>query len=269
MALWSIFPSPDNLKYFRWDPGRTTPMALLEARALTKTYGSGEFRVEALRGVDLCVQRGEFLAIMGPSGSGKSTLLHLLGGVDAPTSGQVLLEGTDLAMLPDDQRTIIRRSRIGFIFQSFNLLPTLTAEENVSLPLELAGVKTAEARRRARESLDLVGTFHRRTHLPGTMSGGEQQRVAIARALVIEPALLLADEPTGNLDSASGRQVTTLLRKLVGERRQTIVMVTHDREVAGCAGRLVCLRDGGIESDSGRTSGVVEPSSKRSEDRGP
>ena len=175
-------------------------MTVLEARALRKTYGEGELRVEALHGVDLRVEKGELLAIMGPSGSGKSTLLHLLGGVDAPTVGQVLLEQVDLATLSDDQRTIIRRRRIGFIFQSFNLLPTLTAEENVSLSLELDGVSTGEARRRALASLGLVGMAHRKTHLPSMLSGGEQQRVAIARALVIEPAIVLADEPTGNLD---------------------------------------------------------------------
>jgi putative ABC transport system ATP-binding protein len=227
-------------------------MTVLEARALTKTYGSEELRVEALRGVDLKVEKGDLLAIMGPSGSGKSTMLHLLGGVDSPSSGQVLLEGIDLATLSDDQRTIIRRQRIGFIFQSFNLLPTLTAEENVSLPLELDGVSTSEARRRARAALELVGVAHRRTHLPSTLSGGEQQRVAIARALVIEPALVLADEPTGNLDSANGRQVTALLRRLSSERHQTIVMVTHDHNVAAQADRLVCLRDGLVESDNGQ-----------------
>jgi putative ABC transport system ATP-binding protein len=231
-------------------------MPVLEARALTKTYGSGELRVEALRGVDLKVEQGEFLAIMGPSGSGKSTMLHLLGGVDAPTSGQVLLEGTDLATLSDDRRTIIRRRRIGFIFQSFNLLATLSAEENVSLPLELDGIAMAEARRRARAALELVSVAHRLTHLPSTLSGGEQQRVAIARALVIEPALVLADEPTGNLDSANGRQVTALLRRLSSERHQTIVMVTHDHNVAAQADRLVRLRDGLEETDDQREEAV-------------
>jgi putative ABC transport system ATP-binding protein len=225
---------------------------VLEAHALTKTYGEGELRVEALRGVNLRVEKGELLAIMGPSGSGKSTLLHLLGGVAAATSGQVLLEGVDLATLSDDRRTVIRRQRIGFIFQSFNLLPTLTAEENVSLSLELGGVPTGEARRRALASLELVGMAHRKTHLPSMLSGGEQQRVAIARTLVIEPAMVLADEPTGNLDSANGRQVTALLRRLSSERRQTIVMVTHDPNVAAKADRLVCLRDGRVESDKGQ-----------------
>jgi putative ABC transport system ATP-binding protein len=239
-------------------------MVVLEARVLTKTYGGGEFRVEALRGVDLKVEQGEFLAIMGPSGSGKSTLLRLLGGVDGPSSGQVLLEGVDLAGLTDDQRTIIRRKRIGFIFQSFNLLPTLSAEENVALPLELDGVASADAQRRAVAALELVGVAHRRTHLPSTLSGGEQQRTAIARALVIEPALLLADEPTGNLDSANGRQVTALLRRLVDERQHTIVMVTHDRNVAAHADRLICLRDGLVESDNEQTP--LDPHSRELEE---
>jgi putative ABC transport system ATP-binding protein len=227
-------------------------MPVLETRALKKTYGSGDLCVEALRGIDLKVQQGEFLTIMGPSGSGKSTLLHLLGGVDRPSSGQVLLEGADLTTLDDDQRTILRHRRIGFIFQSFNLLPTLSAEENVSLPLELGGTPTPAAMARAEVVLEMVGLLPRRRHLPSKLSGGEQQRAAIARALAIEPALLLADEPTGNLDTANGAQVTTLLRRLA-DQRQTIVMVTHDRNVAAHADRLVCLRDGLIESDNAQT----------------
>ncbi len=224
-------------------------MCVLEAQDVRKTYGQGASAVEALRGIDLKVARGEFLAIMGPSGSGKSTLLHLLGGVDVPTSGRVLLEGTDLASLDDDQRSRFRRQRIGFIFQTFNLLPTLTAAENVALPLELDGVPGPEAHARAAEALEAVGITHRRTHIPSAMSGGEQQRVAVARALVIRPALLLADEPTGNLDSANGYQVTTLLRRLVDREGHTIVMVTHDVEVAAHAGRVVRLRDGRIQTD--------------------
>jgi putative ABC transport system ATP-binding protein len=186
---------------------------------------------------------------MGPSGSGKSTLLHILGGVESPTGGSVLLEQTDLASLNDDQRTLLRRKRMGFIFQSFNLLPTFTAEENVALPLDLGGTSAKQARRRAREALGMVGMAHRREHLPSALSGGEQQRVAIARSLVVEPALLLADEPTGNLDSANGQQVTALLRKLVDQQNQTIVMVTHDVNVAAQADRLVRLRDGVVDID--------------------
>jgi putative ABC transport system ATP-binding protein len=225
-------------------------MYVLETRGLTKSYGSHEeAQVQALRGVDLQVDEGELLAIMGPSGSGKSTMLHILGGVEVPTDGEVLLEGVDLASLTDDERTILRRERMGFIFQSFNLLPAFTSEENVSLPMELAGTPTGEARRRASEMLKMVGMGHRRNHIPSTMSGGEQQRVAIARALVMEPALLLADEPTGNLDSANGKQVTALLRRLASEHNQTIVMVTHDAEVAAQSDRIVRLRDGLIEKE--------------------
>jgi putative ABC transport system ATP-binding protein len=234
---------------------------VLETRNLRKEYGSDDVIVAALRGVDIRVRKGEFLAIMGPSGSGKSTLLHILGGVETPSSGQVLLEGRDLATLDDDRRTILRRTRMGFIFQSFNLLPAFTAEENVSLPLELSGVSTAVARRRAIETLELVGMAHRRSHIPSNLSGGEQQRVAIARALVVQPALLLADEPTGNLDSINGQQVTTLLRRLVDSERQTIVMVTHDEGVADRADRLIRLRDGIVESD-GRQGSASATSSR-------
>jgi putative ABC transport system ATP-binding protein len=194
---------------------REDAMYVLEARNLRKSFGEGEAAVEALRGVNLGAKAGEMLAIMGRSGSGKSTMLTLLGGVDVPTSGQVLLEGVDLASLDDDGRTLIRRRRIGFVFQAFNLLPILTAEENVSLPLELDGVPPKVARERAAKTLELVGLAGRRTHLPGKMSGGEQQRVAIARALVIEPAILLADEPTGNLDSSNSKRITQVLRELV------------------------------------------------------
>lgn len=222
---------------------------VLEARALVKTYGEGAARVEALRGVDLAIRPGEFVAIMGPSGSGKSTLLHLLAGVEQPSGGQVFLEGHDLAKLSDDELTLLRRRRLGFVFQQFNLLPMLSAFENVSLPLLLDGVSQASARQRTDEALNLVDMGHRKTHLPSELSGGEQQRVAIARALVIDPALLLADEPTGNLDSEKGQQVVDLLRRLVEERSQTIVIVTHDAQVAAQTHRIVHVRDGRLETE--------------------
>jgi putative ABC transport system ATP-binding protein len=217
-------------------------------RGLTKVFApeSGEARVEALRGIDLEISRGEFVSVMGPSGSGKSTLLHLVGGLDLPTTGAVLLDGIDLASLSDDALTLLRRRRIGFVFQAFNLIDVLTAEENVALPLLIDGVAEAEAHGRAAEALEQVGIGQRRGHWPSKLSGGEQQRVAIARALVTRPLLLLADEPTGNLDSASGEQVMALLRRLVDEQGQTILMVTHDARQAACADRLVRLRDGQV-----------------------
>ena len=228
-------------------------MGVIETQHLTKHFGSGEVLVEALTDVDLQIHRAEFVAIMGPSGSGKSTLLALLGGVDVPTSGKVLLEGTDLSTLSDDERTIVRRKSIGFVFQSFNLLPTLSALENVALPLELDRVPQREARDRALAALSLVEMTPRREHIPSKLSGGEQQRVAIARALVIEPALVLADEPTGNLDGRQTDLVANLLRSLVDDRGQTIVMVTHDVQVGSAASRLLTLRDGRIESDTQQT----------------
>ncbi len=223
-------------------------MHVIESRGVRKEFGSGEARVEVLRGIDFGLSRGEFLAIMGPSGSGKSTLLHILVGIEPPTAGQVLFEGQDIALLSDRERTLLRRRQIGFIFQSFNLLPTVTAEENVSLPVLLDGVKPAEARRRARQALELVEMDHRRNHLPGKLSGGEQQRVAVARALVIQPAVLLADEPTGSLDSVNGRRVLRLLRQLVDERQQTTIVITHDPSVAGGADRVLHVHDGLIAS---------------------
>ena len=224
-------------------------MHVLEARELRKTFGEGEAAVEALKGVNFAVRAGEMVAIMGRSGSGKSTLLTLLGGVDVPTSGQVLLEGKDLATMDDTARTLMRRRRIGFVFQSFNLLPILSAVENVALPLELDGLPIVEAQRRASEVLESVGLATRMSHLPSKMSGGEQQRVAIARALVIRPAILLADEPTGNLDSTNGKRVTAMLRRLVDDQGQTIVLVTHDYAMAAQADRIIQLTDGFVERE--------------------
>lgn len=222
-------------------------MSVIQAIQVSKTFDHSAVRVDAVCGIDLSIDPGEMVAIVGPSGSGKSTLLSLIGAIDVPTGGQVLLDGHDLAKLDDTGRTLLRRHRIGIVFQAQNLIPTLTAIENISLPLELDGVGKAEAIRRADESLALVGLSHRRGHLPDMMSGGEQQRVAVARALVIEPALLLADEPTGNLDSVSSQQVVDLLRDLVDRHQQTVVVVTHDPEVARRADRIVHLRDGKIE----------------------
>jgi putative ABC transport system ATP-binding protein len=241
-------------------------MCVLETRGVTKSYGTGEVLVEAVRGVDLQVRKGEFLAITGPSGSGKSTLLSLLGGIEPPTSGNVLLEGVDLATLNDDQRTLIRRQRVGFIFQLFNLLPILTALENVALPLELDSVPAAEAKRRAVEMLDMVGMSTRSDHVPGTLSGGEQQRVAVARALAIQPAILLADEPTGSLDRANGQRLMKLLRRLVDQKQQTIVVVTHDSAVAAHADRVLHFCDGQIgDAEDAAFQDAVDSAAKKRE----
>jgi putative ABC transport system ATP-binding protein len=206
----------------------------------------GETYVEALRGVNLTLSRGEFVALVGPSGSGKSTALNLIGGLDRPTSGQVWIDGTELSASDEQTLTRHRREHVGFVFQTFNLLPRLTAEENVALPLMFSGVPEDERRQRARSLLGRVGLGQRTTHRPTQLSGGEQQRVAIARALVGQPALVLADEPTGNLDSVTGRGIMELLRELNGERGLTLLVVSHDPEVAAFADRVVRLRDGQV-----------------------
>ncbi len=221
---------------------------ILQTQNLQKHYQMGEVTVDALRGVDFTVEKGEFVAIMGPSGSGKSTLLHLLGGLDTPSDGEVMLGGRRLAHLSDDDITIVRRRQIGFIFQFFNLLPTLTTAENVALPLLIDGRSLDEYRLRIDELLNLVGLGDRQDHKPNQLSGGQQQRVAIARALVTDPVIVLADEPTGNLDSESGDDVLRLLRRTCDEKQQTIVMVTHDPKAAEYADRIVHLRDGLIEA---------------------
>jgi putative ABC transport system ATP-binding protein len=218
----------------------------VETRGLTRVFSTGPTRVEALRGIDLSVRPGEFVAIMGPSGSGKSTLLHLVCGLDQPTTGQVLFEGQDLARLDDQQLTLLRRRRLGIVFQAFNLIEVLSVVENVALPLGVDGLSEGVAQTRAREVLRVVEMQHRAGFLPGQLSGGEQQRVAIARALVTRPALVLADEPTGNLDSTTGDQILDLLRRLVDEQGQTLLLVTHNARQAARADRLLCLRDGRI-----------------------
>ncbi|MGW1339968.1 ABC transporter ATP-binding protein [Kribbella sp. NPDC002412] len=217
------------------------------ARELTKTYGRGEAQVHALRGVDLDLPRGRFTAIMGPSGSGKSTLMHCLAGLDQASSGTVAVAGTDLGSLDDDALTTFRRDHVGFVFQSFNLLPMLTALQNIVLPLELGGRRIDDAtRERARELADALGVADWLSHLPAELSGGQQQRVAIARALVTQPDLLFADEPTGNLDSATSAEVLGHLRRSAGELGQTVVMVTHDRDAATYADDVVTMQDGRI-----------------------
>jgi putative ABC transport system ATP-binding protein len=217
-----------------------------QVRGLAKVFGLGATSVEALRGVDLDVAQGEFVAVMGPSGSGKSTLLHLIGGLESPTRGTVHVGGENLSEMDDEQLTLLRRRRIGFVFQTFNLLDVLSAEENVALPLVIDGIAESDSQRQAARTLELMGLSNRRSHLPRELSGGEQQRVAIARALVTEPLLVLADEPTGNLDSSNSDQIVHLLRNLVDDRGQTILMVTHDARNAAIADRIVRLRDGRV-----------------------
>ncbi len=220
---------------------------ILHTQGLRKRYQMGEVTVDALKGVDLTIRQGEFVAIMGPSGSGKSTLLHLMGGLDTPSDGQITLAGRRLAHLSDDEMTIIRRRQVGFVFQFFNLLPTLSAAENVALPLLIDGKRIADYQARIDGLLELVGLADRKDHRPDQLSGGEQQRVAIARALVTEPDVVLADEPTGNLDTTSGEEILRLLRRACDQKGQTIVVVTHDPQAAEHADRLVHLRDGLID----------------------
>jgi putative ABC transport system ATP-binding protein len=217
---------------------------VVRATALTKRFGEGDAAVDALKGVDVSFAPGTFTAIMGPSGSGKSTLMHILAGLDQPTSGSVEIAGTRLDALGDQDLTLLRRAQIGFIFQSYNLLPVLTAEENVLLPVRIAGEHADAAW--LETLIETVGLGDRRSHRPSELSGGQQQRVAVARALITRPAVIFADEPTGNLDSASGRDVLDLLRRAVDEFGQTIVMVTHDATAAAVADRVLFLADGRV-----------------------
>jgi putative ABC transport system ATP-binding protein len=221
-------------------------MSIVATTGLVKQYRLGEVTVDALAGVDFSVEPGEFVAVMGPSGSGKSTLLHLLGGLDEPTQGEVRLADQPLSELSDRQVTLTRRRQVGFVFQFFNLIPTLSAEENVALPLLIDGQRPRRYRERVDHLLQLVGLTERRHHKPDQLSGGERQRVAIARALVTQPDIVLADEPTGNLDSRSGGEVLEILRTLCDELGQTIVVVTHDPRAATYADRIVFLKDGQI-----------------------
>jgi putative ABC transport system ATP-binding protein len=231
---------------------------IVTARDLRRRYGEGDAAVDALAGVSVAFERGRFNAIMGPSGSGKSTLMHILAGLDRPTSGTVELDGVDITALDDGDLTKLRRDKLGFIFQFFNLIPVLTAEENIVLPLSIAGDKADDAW--LEQLIDTVGLGDRRTHRPSELSGGQQQRVAVARALISRPAVVFADEPTGNLDSKSSEEVLQLLRRSVDDFGQTVVMVTHDPEAASYADRLVILRDGRIVHDceAGNAEEVIE-----------
>ena len=235
------------------DPPEDAPAAVrLAARDLSRRYGAGDTAVHALRGVSVTVAEGELTAVMGPSGSGKSTLMHLLAGLDRPTAGEVWIDGTAIAALGDGELTQLRREHIGFVFQFFNLLPMLTAEENILLPLELAGRTPDHAW--VEELIAKVGLGDRRTHRPSELSGGQQQRVAIARALVSQPTVVFADEPTGNLDSATSEEILHLMRDSVDTFGQTTVMVSHDAHAAAIAVRVLFLADGEIVRDLPRSS---------------
>ncbi len=224
----------------------SVPGPIVEARAVMKTYETGSVRVEALRGIDLAVRRGEMVAIMGPSGCGKTTLLNCLSGLDAIDGGDVLIDGISLAAMSDRQRTDYRARRMGFVFQFYNLMPVLTAVENVELPLLVARVGGSEARRRALDALDLVGLLPRARHLPDELSGGERQRATIARSLVNDPAIVWADEPTGDLDSENAAEIVALMRRLNVERGLTFLIVTHDIAVGRRTDRIVRMLDGRI-----------------------
>ena len=223
-------------------------MKILEIRNLCKVYGTGETKVEALKNVAFDVEQGEFVAIVGPSGSGKSTLLHILGGVDSPTSGEVIISGTDISRLNEEKLAIFRRRQIGLIYQFYNLIPILNVEENMTLPILLDGRKPDQAL--LADLVEKLGLRERLNHLPNQLSGGQQQRVSIGRALMNHPALLLADEPTGNLDSENSKEIVSLLRKFNKENKQTVIIITHDERIALSADRVITIEDGQITRDS-------------------
>lgn len=225
-------------------------MKILEVQNLSKIYGKGDTMVKALDNVSFSVNQGEFVAIIGPSGSGKSTLLHILGGVDTPTSGTVVINGKDISTLDETALAIFRRRQIGLIYQFYNLIPILTVEENLTLPLLLDGVKPDK--RRIDNLISILGLSERLKHLPNQLSGGQQQRVSIGRALVNNPALMLADEPTGNLDSENSREIVALLRKFNKENNQTVIIITHDEKIALSADRIISIEDGKITRDEAR-----------------
>jgi putative ABC transport system ATP-binding protein len=229
-------------------PPSSSAAPIIAVQGLTRSINSGTHLVSILKGIDFTIPRGQFVAIMGASGSGKSTLLGLLAGLDTPTTGAIIIDGTDIARMAEDDLALLRGQKIGFVFQSYQLIPTLTAEENVLLPVELAGDGRADVSR-ARELLELVGLGDRLDHYPVQLSGGEQQRVALARAFILKPPILMADEPTGNLDSKTGQQVLELLITLNRREGATLVLVTHDRQLASHADRIITLRDGLIVAD--------------------
>ena len=226
-------------------------MKILQIRNLCKVYGTGETKVEALKNVTFDVEHGEFVAIVGPSGSGKSTLLHILGGVDSPTSGEVIISGTDISKLDETKLAIFRRRQIGLIYQFYNLIPILNVEENMTLPILLDGKKPDQEL--FKDLVEKLGLSKRLSHLPNQLSGGQQQRVSIGRALMNHPALLLADEPTGNLDSKNTKEIVSLLRKFNKENKQTVIIITHDERIALSADRIITIEDGRITRDSGKS----------------
>ena len=225
-------------------------MKILEIKNLCKEYGKGEIKVDALKNVSFDVEQGEFVAIVGPSGSGKSTLLHILGGVDTPTSGEVIMSGTDIGKLNENNLAIFRRRQIGLIYQFYNLIPILNVEENMTLPILLDGKKPDK--KLLKDLVEKLGLKERIKHLPNQLSGGQQQRVSIGRALINHPALLLADEPTGNLDSKNSKEIISLLRKFNRENNQTVIIITHDERIALSADRVITIEDGQITKDEAR-----------------